>query len=185
MTSNACHTSGQERAQIDALYRKHFRPLVARLRRLHGSGPPDADDLAQIAFAKLAEMEDLGRIREPGAFLFRIAVNAGLDQLDRLDSSRRYVRDELNRRSIVQNTTPETVYLAREDLNRLRDLIAKLPAPEREIILRSRFKGETLTAIAADLGMNVSSVSRQLARTLQRLQTALKAGDARGEDNKA
>lgn len=161
------------RRLIDQLYRRHRRPLTARLRKLYGAGPPDPQDLVQIAFAKLAAMPDLAAIREPGAFLFRIAVNAGLDQVDRIASARRFEDEQLRAVEPAQNPTPETVYLGREALDRLGALLDTLPAQQREIVYRARFKGESLTVIAHDLQVNVSSVSRQLAKAMVCLREAM------------
>jgi len=165
---------GEKRRKLmDQLYRQHKRALTARLRRLYGAGPPDPQDLVQIAFAKLAATPDLDAIRKPGAFLFRVAVNAGLDQVDRLASARRFEEERLRAVETAQNPTPESVYLGQEALKRLGRLIDALPAQQREIVYRARFKGETLTEIAQDMQVNVSSVSRQLAKALSQLRADL------------
>lgn len=167
----------RRKKQIDQLYRQHKRALTARLRKVYGAGPPDPQDLVQIAFAKLAATDDIDAIRKPGAFLFRVAVNAGLDQVDRLASARRFEEEQLRAVTTVQTATPETVYLGQEALLRLGRMVDALPAQQREIVYRARFKGETLTEIAQDMQVNVSSVSRQLAKAMARLRTGLNEDD--------
>lgn len=167
----------RRKKQIDQLYRQHKRALTARLRKVYGAGPPDPQDLVQIAFAKLAAADDIDAIRTPGAFLFRVAVNAGLDQVDRLASARRFEEEQLRAVMPVQTPTPETVYLGQEALLRLGRMVDALPAQQREIVYRARFKGETLTEIAQDMQVNVSSVSRQLAKAMAQLRTGLNEDD--------
>lgn len=169
--------SERRKKQIDQLYRQHKRALTARLRKVYGTGPPDPQDLVQIAFAKLAAADDIDAIRKPGAFLFRVAVNAGLDQVDRLASARRFEEEQLRAVTTVQTPTPETVYLGQEALLRLGRMVDALPAQQREIVYRARFKGETLTEIAQDMQVNVSSVSRQLAKAMTQLRTGLNEDD--------
>lgn len=169
--------SERRKKQIDQLYRQHKRALTARLRKVYGGGPPDPQDLVQIAFAKLAAADDIDAIRKPGAFLFRVAVNAGLDQVDRLASARRFEEEQLRAVTTVQTPTPETVYLGQEALLRLGRMVDALPAQQREIVYRARFKGETLTEIAQDMQVNVSSVSRQLAKAMTQLRTGLNEDD--------
>ena len=178
LTQKASADQGDRRRKLmDQLYRQHKRALTARLRRLYGAGPPDPQDLVQIAFAKLAASPDLDAIQKPGAFLFRVAVNAGLDQVDRLASARRYEEEQLRAVETTQNPTPETVYLGQEALKRLGRMIDALPAQQRDIVYRARFKGETLSEIALDMGVNVSSVSRQLAKAMDRLRAGLQDDD--------
>lgn len=178
LTQKGSTDQGEGRRKlIDQLYRQHKRSLTARLRRVYGAGPPDPQDLVQIAFAKLATLPDIDAIRQPGAFLFRVAVNAGLDQVDRLASARRFEEEQLRAVDSVQNPTPETVYLDQEALTRLGRMIDSLPAQQREIVYRARFKGETLTEIAREMQVNVSSVSRLLAKAMIQLRAGLNEGE--------
>lgn len=175
----------RRRKFVEQLYREHKGGLAARLSRLYGAGPPDPQDLVQIAFAKLAATPDIDAIRKPGAFLFRVAVNAGLDQVDRLASARRFEEEQLRGVEAVQNPTPESVYMGQEALTRLGRMIDDLPADQRNIVYRARFKGETLTEIANDMQVSVSSVSRQLAKALTRLRASLTEDDVDVDHSRA
>lgn len=72
-----------EEATLERLYRDLFPRLVARLRRIYGPGPPDPEDLAQTAFARAMKDDGWEKMSNPMAYLFRIAVNAGLDARQR------------------------------------------------------------------------------------------------------
>ncbi|MFN4099456.1 MAG: RNA polymerase sigma factor [Pararhodobacter sp.] len=160
-------------ALLETLYREHRSSLIARLRRVFGAGPPHPDDLAQSAFTKLAAMEDLPDIRDPRAFLFRMAVNLGFDQLDKQATSRRLHGSYKFHTEHMQNQAAETVSPEEELLERVERLVETLPEFDRELLRRSRLKGETLSAIAVDTNMSISTLSRRLARILADLKLRL------------
>lgn len=167
---------------LDALYREHRVTLIARLRRVFGQGPPHPDDLAQSAFARLVSMHDLSTIRDPKAFLFRIAVNLGFDQLDKQAATRRLHGSYKIHTELMQNPGPGTVYLDDERLERIGELIDTLPDFDRELLRRSRLKGETLSAIAAEQNVSISTLSRRLARIMAELKLRLEHEELSGRD---
>lgn len=166
------------RSLIGIWYRDFGREIVARLRKIYGAGPPDADDLAQTAFEKLANFSDLEKIEDPRAFIFRTAVNTALDYQRRDGTRRRMITELTQDAEKAQTLTPENVYLNKEALIHLSELLAELPPIEKELVYRSRFKGETLTVIADELNISISSASRQLAKTLARLHSKFRQSDS-------
>ncbi|MFN4185910.1 MAG: RNA polymerase sigma factor [Hyphomonas sp.] len=175
-------SAGDRRAdQLETLYREHRSGLVARLRRVFGAGPPQPDDLAQSAFTKLASMPDISSIRDPRAFLFRMAMNLGFDQLDKQAASRRLHGSYRFHTELVQNQTAATVSLQEDLLERLERLVETLPEFDRELLRRSRLKGETLSAIALETNMSVSTLSRRLAKILADLKLRLEHETAEGD----
>ena len=162
------------RRRIERLYREHWRPLYARLRRVFGDGPPDPEDLAQTAFQKLIEQDALDAIRNPGGFLFTVAVNKGRDGQRHIARAERLLKEEgiLLRQEEVDQITPLNVFESREALSATTAAIARLSAKQREILARSRLKGETFDAIRAATGWSKADISRQLAAALKALNEA-------------
>lgn len=155
------------------LYREHRGLLISRLRRVYGAGPPDPEDLAQSAFEKLIALKPETVIENPGAYLYRLAVNAGLDQVKRNSTARKYAYQIVENTSDLQNISPENVYIGKEQLSELERLISRLPKLDKELIYRSRIKGETLTEIAGDMKISISKASRHLSKALAQLQVEL------------
>lgn len=169
------------RRRVERLYREHWRPLCARLRRVFGDGPPDPEDLAQTAFQKLIEQDALDAIRNPGGFLFAVAVNKGRDGQRHIARTERLLREEgiLLKQDDMDQITPLNVYESRAALSATTAAIARLPAKQREILARSRLRGETFDAIRAATGWSKADISRQLAAALKALnEAAREAADA-------
>lgn len=166
---------------LEELYRKHRRELVARLQSVFGQGPPAPEDLAQSAFLKLAALDDLETVKSPRAFLFRIAVNLGLDQVDRQARAGSFHENFKILIDPLQNRSTESVYLDNERLDRVRYLMDSLPDPDRDLLHRSRVKGETLAEIALDTTMSISTLSRRLARIVSDLRVRLEDDERTGK----
>lgn len=171
-----------QRALLERFYRDHRVGLVARLRKVFGPGPPSPEDLAQSAFARLAAMDDLSAIRNPKALLFRIALNFGFDQLDKQAVSQRLYGSYKIYTEHMQIEAPETVYLEEERLDQIHKLIDTLPDSDRELLRRCRLKGESLSAIAAEKNVSVSTLSRRLAKVLADLKLRLEEDGQKGRD---
>jgi RNA polymerase sigma factor (sigma-70 family) len=167
---------------IEALYRDHWTSLCQRLRRIYGNGPPEPEDLAQIAFAKVIELGDAAKHTHPSGFLFRIAVNAGLDAKRHIKRGRVFLDTQLAvlEGDRLEEITPSDVYEAKESLARLQAALGTLPEKQREILARHRLRGETCAEIAKSNGWSPADVSRQLAAAIAVLQEAVrgKAGPA-------
>ena len=171
MNSDRHHDS----KQWETLYRHHLPELKARLRRLFGDGPPEPDDLAQIAFARAIQIDGFPSLENPRGYLFRIAVNAGLDAKRRSATAGRYVESEKNAVSNdgLENFSSSNVYEARQKLAILEEALKQLSDKQREIIVRTRLKGETYAEIEKDTGWSKADISRQLRRALDELAKAV------------
>jgi RNA polymerase sigma factor (sigma-70 family) len=64
---------------------------------------------------------------------------------------------------------PEQVVSRRELSDRVREAIARLPEPERSLLERHDYGGETLAHVAASLGLSRSWASRLRKRAIERL----------------
>ncbi len=172
-------TRGREAGLIERLYRDHWKKLCARLRRVHGNGPPEPEDLAQTAFARLIEHPDAAELNNPAAFLFRVAINSGRDRLRHIGHTRRLIDDEWAylERDRVDQMTPSNVYESRERLSVTAEAFALLSPKQREVLVRSRLRDETFDEIRAATGWSKADISRTLAAALSTLQSAMREYD--------
>lgn len=164
---------------LDKLYRQHSSELCGRLRNMFGSGPPDPEDIAQAAFAKMGEIKDIEAIRHPRAFLFKTAINLGLNAKSRAATAQTFIDGALAEAedAILEQRTPETVFSLRQRLSMIEDVVATLPAKQREVLIRNRLKGETFAAIREATGWSQGDISRQLNSALASLQDAMRKKD--------
>ena len=169
------HESSDRQTFLNTLFRNHYGELVGRLRKLYGAGPPEPEDVAQAAFSRLAELEDLHRIRSPRAFLFRTAINLALNSSDSMRRRRAFVQKHIKTlfSQNLEENTPESVFMGKQDLDRVARAIQRLSPKQKEILLRTRFRGQTYAQIRQETGWSEADISRQLNKVLELLHAEL------------
>jgi RNA polymerase sigma-70 factor (ECF subfamily) len=161
---------------LRSFYASVKQEICDLLRAKFGDGPPEPEDMAQAAFAKLAALEDPSKILNPKAFLYAAARNLTLDELRRNGRRRRFEQaiaaqpDEQN----VDQASPERVLLAKEQYAIVREAIAAMPAAQQEVLTLHRLEGLSLDAIARRTGMSKTTVHRHVVGAIALLHQALK-----------
>lgn len=159
---------------LEDLYRAYRGPLVAWLRQRFGPGPPDPEDIAQAAFAKLIASDGLGRADHVRSYLYAIAVNAARDEMQWIRRTDRFVERELRETGHgLEEITPERICSGRLDVDRMAELMEQLSAKQREIVQRSRILGQTYAQISGETGWSMADISRQLTGALTFLKSGL------------
>lgn len=140
----------------------------AVLRR--GVSEQDADELVQEAFLRIEQYEREQRARSREALLITAAVNLSIDR------HRRDARAPFSPANDLLNIAdgapdPSQVLEQQARLDHARAGLERLPERTRRILLRRRLDNATYAEIAADEGMSVAAVEKQVARaTLQLMQ---------------
>ncbi|HJP68017.1 MAG TPA: sigma-70 family RNA polymerase sigma factor, partial [Sphingomicrobium sp.] len=75
--------------------------------------------------------------------------------------------------------TPEETLLARDELQRLGETVADMPARVREVFVLRRIEGLSQRGVAERLGISVSTVEKHLAKAMLRLSDAIARGGKR------
>jgi RNA polymerase sigma factor (sigma-70 family) len=130
----------------------------------------DAEDMAHEAYVRFATYQQHGeQVREPMAFLTRVATNLAIDATRR--QRRVGIPSALVDGEQVADTapTPETIAEARQRLARLQDGFATLDERTRSMIWAQRIEGWTIAQIAAHEQLTISAVEKRLARGLAAL----------------
>jgi RNA polymerase sigma-70 factor (ECF subfamily) len=154
----------------------------AELLRFLGARLPlaDADDLAQECYLRLQRYEHLLAVRDPKAFLFRVAVNL---LTDRARQHARRQRD-LQRLGVAVhfedatdapcgNSAPDDVLAAEQALRSIATTLERLPTKCRRALLMQRIEGLSHDEIAATLRVSKSMVEKYIARAVGALRAAL------------
>lgn len=157
-----------EPAAFDALIARWHEPLWKYLRRLTGDEDAAAEAVQDTWLRILRGMprlRDAGRLR---AWIFGIA--------------RRVVMDRLREKyAEPARVSPEDVELAaadeagdlREELALLHEELARLPVPEREVLVLFHLQELTLTEIAEVAGIPAGTVKSRLFRARRALRDQL------------
>ena len=156
---------GHERA-FEALVERYRKPLLRHVRRILPEAR--AEDAIQQAFlnAWSALQRDVA-VREPRAWLYRVAHNAALNAL-RVNG---YDHDELRESVRSHVAGPAEDHERRWVMRRTLTGLAALPEAQREALLRTAVEGRSQEQVAAELGLSEGAV-RGL---VYRARTALRA----------
>jgi RNA polymerase sigma-70 factor (ECF subfamily) len=133
-----------------------------------------ASDVLQETYLRLEQMNEVGPVRRPKAYLFRIAVNIANDR--RRAESRRLSADEVDSLLNVPDDRPNAarVIEGRSELALLRRAIAELPERRRRVLLLSRIEDLPHREIANRLGVTVRTVETDLKQALEHCAQRLK-----------
>jgi RNA polymerase sigma factor (sigma-70 family) len=131
----------------------------------------DIEDLAQETYLRLLRARDLGDVRNPQAYLLRVASHVLVEWRDNelRPESRVEMADDL----LIDDCPPEfelEASISQERLNRA--LAAASPTMRAVLLLRLRDE-RSCKDIAAELDITLRQVRRCLARGYERLRTAL------------
>lgn len=139
--------------------------LVGRLKSAFA-----AQDLVQELYVRIRDLEDSGAVRNDRAYLFRMAANLAIDHLRR-ERRRAEIQAEAQRylSDGIDPATPERSLIARDELARLEQAMAELPAVSRRIFHLSRIEEKSQREIAALVGLSPTAVFNHLRRVLDHL----------------
>lgn len=143
-----------ESFEVEEAYREHGNWLLAFLRRRFGQ--QDAEDLAQETYVRAVSSG--AAIRNPRAFLARIALNAARDQIRRRKARPILVREDSSPLAMAEASQTEALLL--------KQAIKSLPPQLQTVFLLSRFCGLTYEEIARRCGISVTTVERRMTKAL-------------------
>jgi RNA polymerase sigma factor (sigma-70 family) len=151
------------------LYVEHRRTVFAVCYSFLGS-VPDADNATQETFLKAARhLDRMDGIRDVRLWLTRIAVRTCLDMKKsfwgRLFASRGELPEHLQ-----APPEPERSLLEREEQEKLRRFLRKLPEKQRAAVTLKYYHDLDTDAIAHVLHVSAGSVKTHLHRGIQRLK---------------
>lgn len=163
-----------QEARLAMLYRQHAPAVFRMALRLCGGNVHWAEDITHDVFLKvwgnLPNLADLERI---GPWLRTVTYRLCLDQLKRERGIWGRVSQRLTLLAKDDNTrSPHPQISARQDLTRLSQQLADLPARQAVIFAMKFFEDMSQNDIAAALGLSAGQVSKLLTKTIEALRTS-------------
>ncbi len=144
---------GQNVESVERLFRLHGAWLLEFLNRRFGALV--GEDAAQEAFVRT--LASRTRIRNPRAFLAKVAIRAALEEVRRRPAPRLVIEPV----HVSAHPDAEMAIL-------LEQAILALPEPIRVVGLMSRFEGLSTGQIAAGLNLSVKRVDARLTEARRR-----------------
>lgn len=151
---------------------KYKNPLYATILRMT-KNPQTAQDLVQESFIKV--YEKLGKYDQKGSFkswLYKVAVNHCLDQFRKRNFNLEQVEEE----KLINDSTPEIVFLKKEKSRELERLVSGLPADERVILLLRYANDLSYDDICKTLSISLAEVRNKLHRAKKKLRVQAQKG---------
>lgn len=145
--------------------------LERRLARRLGSDEV-AGDALQDTYVRLRRTENLGEIRNPRAYLFRMAINIARNRLRadvRLLSA---TQIELLTDLPDESPDPSQIAQARSDLAAVEHALDQLPSRRRAIFRRAWVDGASHAEISVEFGIAIRTVGRELQLATESLHRA-------------
>lgn len=170
----------EARADIESCYPRLYRFLLSRL-----DSKSTAQDLAQEAYLRLLRVERQHLIRQPSAYLFRIAANLvyefrlkesrnrGVVSLDRLKELNLEPRSPQDFGAGSEN--PEHEMELANMLRRIRKALENMPPLYAAVLVLCKRDGLSHQEIADKLGISIHTVRKYLTRAVLRCRAE---GDA-------
>jgi RNA polymerase sigma-70 factor (ECF subfamily) len=160
------NSSDTNRAALRELLVADYGRIDRQLARRFGSAD-FASDVLQDTYLRLEEMKEVGPVRSPKAYLFRIALNIAHDR--KRAESRRLTADEVDAVLDIPDDLPDAarVIESRSEVELLRRAIAQLPERRRNVLLMSRVEGLPHREIAKRLGVTVRTIETDLKQALE------------------
>lgn len=147
--------------------------MLAKAKRAvvrRGVAEQDADELVQEAYLKIERYEREQTARSREALLVTAAVNLSIDRRRR-DARAPFA--DIGELHHIADAGPDPAEIIEQQrrLQHVKSGLETLPERTRRILLRRRLDGLSYAEIAADEGMSVAAVEKQVARaTLQLMQ---------------
>ena len=150
-----------------------YSGLDRQLTRRLGSADV-ASDVLQETYLRLEGMNEVGPVRSPKAYLFRIALNIANDR--RRAESRRLTVDEVDCLLDIPDDRPDAARVIedRSEVNLLKRAIAELPERRRRVLILSRINDMPHREIAKRLGVTVRTVEMDLKQAIEHCAERLK-----------
>lgn len=158
---------------FEELYRRHHPVVMRRLTRLTGNAAI-AEELAQEAFLRAAQrMNSTGEVRFR-AWVLRIGTNLGIDHLRAL---RRQPSQSMETMLTVRPGAGVEVVVdteagleRKEDARFVADVLARLTARHRQVLVHREIEGLDYRTIAERMGISCSAVETLLFRARGRFR---------------
>jgi RNA polymerase sigma factor (sigma-70 family) len=149
---------------------RHALPHEAALRgwlerrRLVGL---EVDDVVQETYARLIALESVEHVRNSRNYMFQTAHSVLMTHLRRSKVvSFVTVADVEQLGLAASGASPETQVADRDELQRLAEAIASLPAKARDVFVLRRVHGVAQREVARRLGVSESTVEKHMGRSL-------------------
>ncbi len=132
-----------------------------------------AQDVVQVAFARLLECQERLDSRGRKAWLYKVVYHEALDQLRRRERRQRALRQRALHFP-TQEISPEQMAIRAETVAQVRQALADLPEAQRQVVLMRIYENKTFATIAQELGVPLGTVLSRMHAAVKKLRRGLR-----------
>lgn len=152
--------------EFDAWFAREVLPLEAALMQFlerNCRDKAELEDICQDAFIKVYEAAQRERPKSVKPFVFAVARNIVVDRIRHARIIPIETALDLDTLEIAsEEPGPERTVIARDELNRLKAALERLPKRCREAVTLRKIEGLSMREIAARMGISVKTVDAHL-----------------------
>lgn len=170
-----------KRSLVDALYRKYSEALSNFLSRQH-LRPDEVADIVQETYCRVQQAGSVKTIRNPKAFLFRVASNIRFNERKLRRGSLESEQVDLENLDIPSDEpSAYRSFQGEQDLAMVCAAFDELSDKCRKAFVMNRFENMTFVQIAAKLEISVSMVEKHIAHAISHMRAFLEEGRAQAQ----
>ena len=155
---------------VRELYEVHSRELLAFLVGVLRDGHA-ADEVAQAAFARLMEAGHEARAETIKGWLFKVGFHEAMAFRRRQALQGKTLKNYTVRRDpLLANETVHDELVRREDVAKLKELLAELPPDQQHVVRQRMYEGKTFAVIADELNVPLGTVLTRMRLAMEKLQ---------------
>lgn len=165
-----------ETAARDAELRAWAKAYGPALRRYFEkrAGAADAEDLVQEVFLAMHTRTAAESVENVKGYLFRVAANVLSRRMGRVQPAHAFY-GAMGRLSEADEITSERIVLGREALDKVVEVLERLPARTAEAFLLHRFEEKTYAGVAQRMGISVKRAEKLIGKALKKIHAAAEA----------
>jgi len=159
-----------EQPVFNDIFKKHSRTIRNHIYYKCGN-PDQAEDIMQEAFIRLWNNCKKVILEKSRAFLYKVATNLFLNQVEHQKVRIEYARLPHRDRN---HESPDFILEEKEFMDTLQKAIGDLSEAQREVFLLNRIDKKTYNEIAEMLGISVKAVEKRMHNALKKLRVLIK-----------
>jgi RNA polymerase sigma factor (sigma-70 family) len=163
---------------VSRLFAEHNSTLV-RVLRLRLRSDQEAREVAQEAYVRLLQLNELGAVSFLRAYLFRIANNLATDRLRRIAVRQSIHADPVFAGEDEAEPSPDRRLIAHQQLRVVEAALEELPDPVRRAFLLHRLEGHSMREIGDTLSVTERTAYNYVVRAMVHCRARLDEGGGR------
>lgn len=141
--------------------RKKISKMLGRMVR-----PDEIEDIVQETFVLSYAASRNQKIRNPQAFMMRVARNIALDHISRASSKNNCSIEEIDESTLISDLDTELRYQSEERFLEFCRAVAVLPTNCRRAFILKKVYGLSLAEISQQMNLSTSTVEKHVAKGL-------------------